>query len=124
MVSRQDPNNEQAVKERREASENAMRDLVQWMNEVVPKRLDKGEDRFISGDFGAIAFFDATNTSTERRRWIVESVKPTGAKVAFLESIITTSAVEYYYSATVRLSPLLTAVPTATTVTPAAAATT
>ena len=53
---------------------------------VEPHRLDQG-DLFLSGDFGAVAIYDATNTTKERRRWLVEELKQTGAKVIFIESI-------------------------------------
>jgi len=82
-----DPNNEEALRMRHEASETALSELVDWMKSIEPKRLDTGEDCYISGDFGAVAFFDATNTSAERRKWIIDKVLPTGAKVIFLESI-------------------------------------
>ncbi|KAL1524386.1 hypothetical protein AB1Y20_019281 [Prymnesium parvum] len=69
------------------AKEAAAAELVDWMNEIVPERLDTGEDRYISGDFGAVAFFDSFNSTIEQREWIVKRVAVTGAKVIFLESI-------------------------------------
>jgi hypothetical protein len=45
------------------------------------------------GDFGAVAFYDATNATAERRRWLMERVKPSGAKVIFIESICTDEAI-------------------------------
>jgi 6-phosphofructo-2-kinase/fructose-2,6-biphosphatase 2 len=34
-----------------------------------------------------VAIFDATNTTRERRAWICDELKATGAKVIFIESI-------------------------------------
>jgi len=80
-----DPSNETALNARIQASQAALSDLSAWMSSVLPARLE--EDKYVSGDFGALALFDATNTSVERRQWILEQVAPLGAKVIFLESI-------------------------------------
>ena len=88
------PGNEHALALRREASEAAMRDLCSWMKEVCtepqalrnadgsPRTVPPADPTFVSGDFGAVAMFDATNTTKERRRWLIERSKETGAKVA------------------------------------------
>ena len=87
-------NNATAMALRREATEAAMRDLCIWMKETCtePKGLQNADGSprptppedghtFVSGDFGAVAMFDATNTTRERRRWVIERSKETGAKV-------------------------------------------
>jgi len=96
-----DTGNEHALALRREASEAAMRDLCSWMKEVCtepqalrnadgsPRTVPPADPTFVSGDFGAVAMFDATNTTKERRRWLIERSKETGAKVIFIESILT-----------------------------------
>lgn len=66
---------------RNEANDAALDDLVKWMKKVVPKPIKPDDDPLFSGDFGAVAFFDASNTSSERRRSILNRVMPTGAKV-------------------------------------------
>eukprot|EP00908_Phaeocystis_cordata_P021426 Transcript_3779.p1 GENE.Transcript_3779~~Transcript_3779.p1 ORF type:complete len:300 (+),score=52.25 Transcript_3779:785-1684(+) len=78
-----------------------MRDLCSWMKEVCtepqalrnadgsPRTVPPADPTFVSGDFGAVAMFDATNTTKERRRWLIERSKETGAKVIFIESILT-----------------------------------
>lgn len=81
-----DVNNEAAMLLRRRASEAALADLCAWMAQIAPHRLDKG-DLFLSGDFGCLAIFDATNSTRERRAWIVEQLRETGAKIIFIESI-------------------------------------
>ena len=83
-----DPKNEVAMAQRQQAFEAALDDLKQWMSHTVTKRLDR-DDLFVSGDFGAVAIFDATNTTRERREHIVNAVRPIGAKVIFIESICT-----------------------------------
>ena len=87
-------NNATAMALRREATEAAMQDLCIWMKETCtePKGLQNADGSprptppedghtFVSGDFGAVAMFDATNTTRERRRWVIERSKETGAKV-------------------------------------------
>lgn len=81
-----DTKNEAALAERQKASEAALADLIQWMSETVPPRLDK-DDLFLSGDFGAVGIFDATNTTRARRQWILDELRPVGVKVIFIESI-------------------------------------
>jgi len=95
-------NNATAMALRREATEAAMLDLCSWMKGICtePKALRNADGSprsappgaghtFVSGDFGAVAMFDATNTTRERRRWLIERSKETGAKVIFIESILT-----------------------------------
>ena len=87
-------NNATAMALRREATEAAMLDLCSWMKGTCtePKGLHNADGSprptlpedghtFVSGDFGAVAMFDATNTTRERRRWLIERSKETGAKV-------------------------------------------
>lgn len=82
-----DKANEQARLERQRVCEDALADLSKWMAEVVPKRMEEKNDMYLSGDFGAVAIFDATNSTRERRAWICEQLKPTGAKIIFIESL-------------------------------------
>ena len=82
-----DEKNEQAFAARQSAAADALEDLSRWMAEVTPNRLDSG-DLYLSGDFGALAIFDATNTTRDRREWIRQQLLPTGAKVIFIESIV------------------------------------
>jgi broad specificity phosphatase PhoE len=83
-----DVRNEEAMRIRRKASELALADLTRWMLNVSPHRLEPAmDDLFLSGDFGCVAIFDATNSTQERRAWIVEQLRPTGAKIIFIESI-------------------------------------
>ncbi len=88
-----DAANQAAMKIRHKASEAAIKDLSEWMSKVAPHRLDPDAGLFLSGDFGCVAIFDATNTTRERRAWIIEELKPTGAKIIFIESICTDEAV-------------------------------
>ena len=81
-----DAKNEAAVEERQRVSADALADLARWMREVVPHRLDSG-DLYLSGDFGALAIFDATNSTRARRAWIIEQLRQTGAKIIFIESV-------------------------------------
>eukprot|EP00439_Symbiodinium_sp_Y106_P041933 s3526_g5.t1 len=68
-------------------------DLCEWMSGQSPKKRklsshDLVEDKcssYISGEFGAVAIYDATNSTKERRRWLVERLQDLGAKVIFLE---------------------------------------
>lgn len=83
-----DAKNKEAAEERERAAVEALTDLTSWMAEVTPKRLDTG-DLYISGDFGALAIFDATNTTRARRAWLIEKLRPTGAKLIFIESVCT-----------------------------------
>ena len=82
-----DHTNEQGLLERQRACDDALADLSRWMAEVVPNKVDKNNDIHLSGDFGAVAIFDATNSTRERRARICELLKPTGAKVIFIESV-------------------------------------
>jgi broad specificity phosphatase PhoE len=83
-----DPKNEEGMKQRRQAAEQALEELTHWMAEVAPHRVDAThDDLFLSGDFGAVAIYDATNSTRERREWLVQRLTPTGAKIIFIESI-------------------------------------
>lgn len=84
-----DPDNAEAMQVRKEASEKALVDLKAWMEQMNPPRLERGEGQYVSGDFGAVAIFDATNTTRSRRQWLKEELAPTGAKLIFLESVCT-----------------------------------
>jgi len=60
------------------------------MIQAAPHRLEPSkDDLFLSGDFGCVAIFDATNSTRQRREWICEQLAPTGAKIIFIESICT-----------------------------------
>lgn len=91
-----DENNLEAKALRRKASENAVQDLCEWMSgRKATKRKypsetdgDKCEgSSYISGEFGAVAIYDASNATQDRRSWLLERLKPLGAKVVFLEVI-------------------------------------
>ncbi|KAL1935178.1 hypothetical protein VTP01DRAFT_4318 [Rhizomucor pusillus] len=66
-----DPRNEEGMKRRREASEAAMRDMLQWFD-------DEG---------GTVAIYDATNGTHERRKWLHDTLSSRGIDVLFIESI-------------------------------------
>lgn len=59
------------MKRRREASEAAMRDMLQWFD-------DEG---------GTVAIYDATNGTHERRKWLHDTLSSRGIDVLFIESI-------------------------------------
>ena len=83
-----DARNAEAAEARHRASADALHELSAWMAGVTPNRVDSSlADTSLSGDFGALAIFDATNSTRERRAWIVDQLKSTGAKVIFIESI-------------------------------------
>ena len=83
-----DKKNAEAMAARQKASQDALADLSRWMAEVTPNRLEApGSDLYLSGDFGAMAIFDATNTTRERRAWIAQQLSDVGAKLIFIESI-------------------------------------
>ena len=62
-----DHKNREAMQQRHKASEAALADLTDWMGQVAPHRLDPSSDLYLSGDFGCVAIFDATNSTRERR---------------------------------------------------------
>ena len=82
-----DSNNAEAMAQRQQATEDALTDLCRWMSETAPNRVDASSDSFVSGDFGAVAIFDATNSTRARRTFLIERIRSTGAKVIFIESI-------------------------------------
>jgi len=93
--------NEDARALRRKASVNAVAELCEWMNQTSPKRRrvsvtesDEGApcNNYMSGDFGAVAIYDATNSTKDRRAWLLEQLRELGAKVIFLEVICTDEA--------------------------------
>ena len=99
-----DPDNAEAAATRKRASEVAMAQMCEWMASVaVPKGAavdgaasPRSKTDFRSGDFGAVAFFDATNSTRERRAWILERVRSSGlegVKVIFIESILTDDSI-------------------------------
>lgn len=63
--------NEEANRSRRKVAEEALNDLIAW----------------ITGGVGEIGVFDATNTTRERREWIVEQCRSHHLDVLFVEPI-------------------------------------
>mmetsp|Transcript_42497 Transcript_42497/g.112008 ORF Transcript_42497/g.112008 Transcript_42497/m.112008 type:complete len:1070 (+) Transcript_42497:65-3274(+) len=68
-----DHHNQDAMKARMEAAQHALADLKAFLGE-------KGS---------RVGFFDATNTTKERRRWVVDELKDLKVKVMFVESVVT-----------------------------------
>lgn len=63
---------------------------------IAPKRRKTGQQAqcdtggpYVSGEFefGAVAMYDGTNCTAERRTWLTHKLKPTGAKIIFIETI-------------------------------------
>eukprot|EP00944_MAST-04C_sp_MAST-4C-sp1_P011085 g11085.t1 len=70
------PKNTQSLAERQTAANRAMRDLKQWLKE--------------KNDKGRVGIFDATNTTKERRQWILnelEELMESKSHIIFIESI-------------------------------------
>lgn len=90
-----DEANVEAKALRRRASENAVSDLCEWMaarkaskRKFAPENSEADKcSSYISGEFGAVAIYDATNSTKDRRAWLLEKLKPLGAKVVFLEVV-------------------------------------
>mmetsp|Transcript_17631 Transcript_17631/g.21405 ORF Transcript_17631/g.21405 Transcript_17631/m.21405 type:complete len:546 (+) Transcript_17631:288-1925(+) len=73
-----DHDNEEAQKLRSECAQMAMDDLKAWFAKEIP------------GVLSRVAIYDATNTTKERRRWIMEELSPileSRRQVIFIESI-------------------------------------
>ena len=71
-----DPNNKEATGARKLAAQRAMSDLKSWLTE--------------SNDMGRVAIFDATNTTNERRNWIIEEligIMESRSHIIFVESV-------------------------------------
>ena len=64
-----DTNNAEGERKRRAAAEAAVADMLRW---------------FRSG--GVVGIFDATNSTTERRKWILETCNANGVETLFVES--------------------------------------
>jgi len=75
-----DADNDEAVNLRTQCRDAAMEDMIQYLTD------DKSEDG------GRVAFFDATNTTRDRRQWVVDKLRPIGVKVMFIESICNSSS--------------------------------
>mmetsp|Transcript_21661 Transcript_21661/g.42544 ORF Transcript_21661/g.42544 Transcript_21661/m.42544 type:complete len:486 (-) Transcript_21661:350-1807(-) len=72
-----DPSNEENCKLRNQCAQEAMDDLIQWIQ--------------TSDHRSRVAIYDATNTSRERRTWICEQLLPhleTTNKLIFVESVV------------------------------------
>jgi len=69
-----DHSNSANVESRNSACAAALKDLKTYMTE---------------GDDCRVAFFDATNSTKERRRWVFTNIEAMGAKAIFLETICT-----------------------------------
>ena len=65
-----DPKNQVGLAARRQAAEAALGDMLQWF--------DQG---------GEIGIFDATNSTMERRRWLLQQFDDSGIEVAMIESL-------------------------------------
>ena len=65
-----DTNNAEGERKRRAAAEAAVADMLQWF-----KTTD-----------GVVAILDATNSTKERRKWVLDRVKSEGIDVIFVES--------------------------------------
>ncbi len=66
-----------------------MADLKVWLDATRP-----GGTSSPSGDFGAVAFYDATNTTREQREWVRQQLSPMRCKIIFIESICEDGEVE------------------------------
>lgn len=90
-----DESNLEAKTLRRQASEHALNDLCDWLaarkanKRKCPPENSQADtcSSYISGEFGAVAIYDATNSTKERRAWLLEKLKFLGAKVVFLEVV-------------------------------------
>ena len=65
-----DPSNKVGLAARRKAAEAALQDMVQWFNHG-----------------GEVGVFDATNSTTERRKWLLRKFDEAGVEVAMIESL-------------------------------------
>lgn len=72
-----DPDNAEGMRMRQAAAEAAMHDLLTYLQ---PDRDDA--DRMMK-----VAIFDATNSTKERRKWIMDTVKGTNSFVLFVELV-------------------------------------
>lgn len=66
-----DPTNPEGTRARWQMATDAMTDLKAWLS-----------DRR-----GGIAIYDATNSTGERRRWVLDECRPAGIQVVFIETI-------------------------------------
>lgn len=64
------PRNEEGIKARHQAAQSALTDMIEWLNQG-----------------GEVAVFDATNSTTARRQWLLEQLGRRGIHCAFIESI-------------------------------------
>lgn len=64
-----DMNNPEGERKRRAAAEAAVRDMLKW---------------FKSG--GVVGILDATNSTKERRKWVIDTIEKEGIEVIFVES--------------------------------------
>ncbi len=83
-----DPDNKEGVRQRTEMALMALDDMVHW---------------FATG--GEVGIYDATNTTSERRRLILERCRAQGVRVIFIESICDEVTVEANVRATKLDSP-------------------
>jgi len=68
-----DPDNAQGNQARARMADAALRDLVAWL----------------TAGHGRVAIYDATNTTRERRRWVVDALDRAGVPAIFIESVCT-----------------------------------
>lgn len=66
-----DPHNTVGEQQRREAAAAALQDMIRWFND----------------DQGIVAIYDATNSTTKRRRWLCDQLSKHDIQVLFIESI-------------------------------------
>lgn len=66
-----DPHNATGEQQRREAAAAALEDMIRWFND----------------DSGIVAIYDATNSTTKRRKWLCEKLGQEDVQVLFIESI-------------------------------------
>jgi len=73
------------------AVEQTLADIRDWMHEghKAKRRRTAGtsESTYVSGEFGAVAMYDATNLTMEHRSWLADQLKDIGAKLIFIETI-------------------------------------
>jgi broad specificity phosphatase PhoE/predicted kinase len=65
-----DPDNPEGRKERFRLAEIVLRDMLKWL-----------------GQTGQIGIYDATNSTKDRRRWILETCRQAGVEVVFVETL-------------------------------------
>ncbi len=83
-----DAHNADAERQRQEAARAALDDMLEWL----------------CGAYGQVAIYDATNTTSARRRWVHDACQARGVGVLFVESICNAEEVVRANIAEVKLS--------------------